>query len=110
MARVVWNGAVIAESDATRVVEGNHYFPPGSVNPDHLRPSAKETYCGWKGQASYYDIEVEGERLPDAAWYYPDPQRAAKAITGHVAFVRQLDIEDVERRGPLAAIAKLLGF
>jgi uncharacterized protein (DUF427 family) len=108
MARAVWNGAVIAESGSTRVVEGNHYFPPDSIDTAHLQPSDKETYCGWKGQASYYDIEAGGDRLPNAAWYYPDPQPAAEAITGYVAFARGVDIEDAERRGPLAAIGRLL--
>ena len=88
MARATWNGATIAESDTFEVVEGNVYFPPSAVRREHLRESATHTVCGWKGTASYYSIEVNGQRNPDAAWYYPDPKDAARQITGHVAFWR----------------------
>ena len=81
-----WKNTVLAESDETIVVEGNHYFPRDSVDMSHLQPSAQRTVCPWKGVASYYDVEVGGEQLQAAAWYYPDPKPAAKQISGYVAF------------------------
>ncbi len=84
--RATWNGTLIAESDDTVVLEGNHYFPLESVRPDVLRPSAKQTTCPWKGRASYYTIEVDGALNPDAGWYYPTPSAAASQIQGRVAF------------------------
>ena len=84
--RAMWNGTVIADSDDTVVVEGNHYFPIASVNPDLLRDSSTHTTCPWKGVASYYSIETDGKVNSDAAWYYPAPKPAASQITGHVAF------------------------
>ncbi len=84
--RATWNGTVIAESDDTVVVEGNHYFPIGSVNADLLRDSSTRTTCPWKGVASYYSIEADGASNADAAWYYPEPKAAASQITGRVAF------------------------
>jgi uncharacterized protein (DUF427 family) len=93
MARAIWNGAVIAESDRTVVIEGNHYFPPEAVKKEHLRPSGTHTTCGWKGEASYYDVVVDGQTNRDAAWYYPDPLPAAKQIAGHVAFWRGVTVE-----------------
>jgi uncharacterized protein (DUF427 family) len=93
MPRAVWNGAVIAESDATVVVEGNHYFPIESVNRSHLRDSATHTVCPWKGTASYYDVVVGDEVNADAAWYYPEPKDAAKQISGRVAFWRGVKVE-----------------
>jgi uncharacterized protein (DUF427 family) len=93
MARAVWNGAVLAESDRTRIVEGNHYFPPEAVRRDHLRESATHTSCNWKGVASYYDVVVDGEVNRDAAWYYPDPKDAAREIAGWVAFWRGVRVE-----------------
>lgn len=86
MERALWNGAVLAESADTVVVEGNHYFPPESLNREHFRPSSTHTLCGWKGQASYLDVVVEGKVNSDAAWYYPDPKPAAALITGRIAF------------------------
>ncbi len=86
MPRATVNGLTLAESDHTEVVEGNHYFPPGSVNFDLLRESETRTHCYWKGDASYYAVEAGGERVEDAAWYYPEPLDAAKNIEGHVAF------------------------
>jgi uncharacterized protein (DUF427 family) len=91
--RAVWNGTVIAESDDTVVVEGNHYFPRDSVDPKVLEPSDKQTICPWKGTASYYTLVVDGERNTDAAWYYPTPKDAAKEITDHVAFWRGVTVE-----------------
>ena len=92
MARATWKGAVLAESDRTIVVEGNHYFPPDAVRRDHFRPSETHTVCGWKGTASYYDVVVGGEVNKDAAWYYPTPKDAAKEITDYVAFWRGVDV------------------
>jgi uncharacterized protein (DUF427 family) len=94
MAKATWNGQVLAESDQTIVVEGNHYFPPESIRREHFKPSTTHTICGWKGKASYYTIEVNGETNPDAAWYYPDPLPAAKQIAGFVAFWRGVKVEE----------------
>ena len=88
MATATWNGQVIAESDATIVVEGNHYFPPQSVNEENLSPSKASSVCPWKGTASYYDVIVDGDVNAGAAWYYPDPKPAASEIKGYVAFWR----------------------
>jgi uncharacterized protein (DUF427 family) len=93
MAKATWNGAVIAESDNTVMVEGNHYFPIESVNADLLEASAKHTSCPWKGEASYYSLNVDGNVNADAAWYYPAPKDAAKEIKGHVAFWRGVTVE-----------------
>jgi len=93
MAKAYWNGIVIAESNDTVVVEGNQYFPPQSVRRDFLRPSKTHTECPWKGTASYYDIEVDGQRNADAAWFYPDPKPAASQIKDHIAFWRGVKIE-----------------
>ena len=84
--RALWNGAVIAVSADTVVVEGNNYFPPESLNWEYFRPSSTHTLCGWKGEASYLDVVVDGKVNSDAAWYYPDPKPAAARITGRVAF------------------------
>ena len=90
--KATWNGAVLAESDRTIVVEGNHYFPPDSIRSEHFKPSATHTSCGWKGTASYYTIEVDGRRNPDAAWYYPEPKDAACEIGGYVAFWKGVSV------------------
>ena len=94
MPRALWNGAVIAESDRTRVVEGNHYFPPESVRREHLRESATHTTCPWKGLASYYDVVVGSDVNRDAAWYYPDTKEAANDIRGYIAFWRGVSVEN----------------
>jgi uncharacterized protein (DUF427 family) len=86
MVRATWNGTVLAESDDTVVVEGNHYFPIESVDPSVLQKSAKTTVCPWKGRASYYSIVADGAVNADAAWYYPDPLPKARKIEGRVAF------------------------
>lgn len=86
--KATWNGTILAESDDTIVVEGNHYFPPDSLNREYLRESGNQTFCLWKGQASYYDVEVDGKVNRDAAWYYPTPSPAATRIEGYVAFWR----------------------
>ena len=93
MAKAIWNGAVLAESKASIIVEGNHYFPPDSVKREHFKPSLTHTTCPWKGQASYYDVEVNGQVNKDAAWYYPSPKDAAKNITGYVAFWKGVKVE-----------------
>ncbi len=93
MPKAVWNGAVIAESDQTTIVEGNHYFPPYAVKQEHLRPSATHTTCSWKGEASYYDVVVDGQTNRDAAWYYPNPLPAAARIAGHIAFWKGIQVE-----------------
>lgn len=84
--KATWNGTTIAESDDTVVVERNHYFPIDSVKGDVLRESETHSTCRWKGEASYYTIEVDGQRNEDAAWYYPEPKQAAASIAGRVAF------------------------
>ena len=86
MPRATANGVVLAESDHTELVEGNHYFPPESVKLDLLKESETSTHCPWKGDASHLSVEAGGERIEDAAWYYPDPKDAAKNIKDHVAF------------------------
>ena len=93
MARAIWNDAVVAESEATVVVEGNHYFPPDSVRWDHLSASESQSTCPWKGEASYYHVEAGGERVDDAAWTYPEPKPAASEIKGHVAFWKGVLVE-----------------
>jgi uncharacterized protein (DUF427 family) len=84
--KATWNGALLAASDATIVVEGNHYFPPDSVRREHFRDSATHSVCPWKGLASYYDVVVGDAVNGDAAWYYPAPKDAAKEIANYVAF------------------------
>ncbi len=84
--KAIWNGALLAESDETIVVEGNHYFPPDAVNRAYFQDSGTHTTCAWKGQASYYSLEVNGQVNKDAAWYYAMPKDAAKEITNYIAF------------------------
>jgi len=86
MATATWNGTVIAQSDDTVVVEGNHYFPRSSVVDGVLTDSTTTSVCPWKGTASYYSLEVDGTTNPDAAWHYPEPKDAAKQIRDRVAF------------------------
>lgn len=90
--KAVWNQVILAESDDTVVVEGNHYFPPESVRKEYLHSSDLETSCPWKGRAGYYDVVVNGETNPDAAWYYPHPKEAAANIQGRIAFWRGIEI------------------
>ena len=90
--RASWNGTVIAESDQTVVVEGNHYFPAESVNWALLKESNKTTVCPWKGQARYWSVDATGPTGEDVAWSYPDPSAAARQITGHVAFWRGVHV------------------
>lgn len=84
--KAVWKDTVLAESDETIVVEGNHYFPPESVNKEYLHESDHQTRCPWKGFASYYDVVVEGDVNKNAAWYYPEPKEVASQIKDYVAF------------------------
>ena len=91
--KAIWNGAVVADSDQTVVVEGNHYFPADAVRREYLRPSGTHTTCGWKGEASYYDVVVGGRTNKDAAWYYPNPLPAAEHIAGRIAFWRGVTVE-----------------
>jgi uncharacterized protein (DUF427 family) len=90
--RAVWNGEVVAESEDTVVVEGNHYFPMESVRQDLLRPSSTTSVCPWKGTASYYTLEVGGQQNRDAVWTYPTPKDAAAQIAGRVAFWKGVDV------------------
>jgi uncharacterized protein (DUF427 family) len=92
--KATWKDTVIAESDDTVVVEGNHYFPADSVRQEHLQPSDKHTTCPWKGEASYYDVVVGEEINGDAAWYYPDPKPAAAEIKDRIAFWRGVTAEE----------------
>lgn len=87
-----WNGEVIAQSDQTTVVEGNHYFPVDSVRMQFLVPSDTHTRCPWKGEASYYTLRVNDAENPDAAWYYAEPRKEAAQIKGHVAFWRGVEV------------------
>lgn len=93
MARAILNGAVIAESDETVIVEGNHYFPPDSVKRGHFSEADKTTVCGWKGTANYYGVTVDGVTSPAAAWHYAAPKDAASEIQGYVAFGGDVEVE-----------------
>jgi uncharacterized protein (DUF427 family) len=93
MAKAMWDGAVLAESNATIEVEGNQYFPPDAVRKEYFKPSATHTVCPWKGTASYFDVEVNGKRNAGAAWFYPEPNPAAKQIKGYVAFWKGVTVE-----------------
>ncbi len=89
-----WNGKIIAESDETVVVEGNHYFPADSINNEYFEKTETNTVCGWKGTASYYTLNVDGEKNVDAAWYYPEAKADAKNIENYVAFWKGVEIAD----------------
>lgn len=93
MAKAIWENAVLAESNQTIEIEGNQYFPPEAIKNDYLKPSAHHTTCPWKGLANYYDVEVNGKRNANAAWYYPEPKAAARQITGYVAFWKGVRVE-----------------
>jgi uncharacterized protein (DUF427 family) len=92
MPKATWNGTIIADSNNTIVVQGNHYFPPEAINRQYFRDSDHHTTCGWKGVASYYTIVVDGKENPNAAWYYPQPKDAAKQITGYIAFWKGVQV------------------
>ncbi|MBL0420000.1 DUF427 domain-containing protein [Ramlibacter sp. AW1] len=91
--KATWNGAVIAQSDDTVVVEGNHYFPESALDRQYITFSNHKTTCGWKGQASYYSLLVDGELNADAAWYYADPKPEADMVRGRVAFWKGVKVE-----------------
>ena len=93
MFKAIWNGKEIAASEECIVVEGNQYFPPDAVNMEFFKESSNSSICPWKGTASYYDLEVDGESNPDAAWYYPDPSEAAMEIKDYVAFWKGVEIQ-----------------
>ena len=90
--RATWNGATLAESDRTVVIEGNHYFPPEAVSPDFVQPSSHRTTCPWKGEAHYLDVVAGGAVNANAAWYYPAPKEAAAEIRDHVAFWKGVEV------------------
>lgn len=92
--KAIWKDTIIADSDATIVVEGNHYFPPASVHKEFLRPSDHHTFCSWKGRASYYHVAVDGAVNKDAAWYYPDAKPEADNIKGYIAFWHGVEIDE----------------
>jgi uncharacterized protein (DUF427 family) len=91
--KAIWNGQVLAESEDTIVVEGNHYFPPSSINKAYFKDSTTQSTCPWKGQANYYTLSVNGKENPDAAWYYPNASELAKNFEGYVAFWKGVSVE-----------------
>ncbi|HAA27065.1 MAG TPA: hypothetical protein DCE56_04510 [Cyanobacteria bacterium UBA8553] len=93
MPKAIWNGVVLAESDKCEVVEGNQYFPADSINKQYFKESSTHTTCPWKGVASYYTIEVDGQENKDAAWYYPNAKDKAKNIEGFIAFWKGVKVE-----------------
>jgi uncharacterized protein (DUF427 family) len=93
MARAVWQGKVLAESEKFETVEGNVYFPPAALDRRYFKDSATSTICPWKGTARYYTVVVDGQENPDAAWYYETPKPAAAAIKDHVAFWHGVKVE-----------------
>ena len=93
MKRAIWNNTVIAESEKTVVIEGNHYFPEEAIKKEYFKESDTHTTCPWKGIASYYSLEVDGQTNKDAAWYYPDTKPAAREIKDYVAFWRGVEVK-----------------
>ncbi len=93
MVKAIWNGKIVAESEQTEIVEGNHYFPPEALRKELFQSSDTRTVCPWKGVAHYYTLIVDGERNADAAWYYPDPKPEARKIAGRVAFWKGVRVE-----------------
>ncbi|MEM6611470.1 MAG: DUF427 domain-containing protein [Cyanobacteria bacterium P01_C01_bin.72] len=93
MPKAIWNGQVVAQSDRTEVVEGNHYFPTEAINQEFFKASSTHTNCPWKGTASYYTLVVDGQENPDAAWYYPETKERANNIKGYVAFWKGVKVE-----------------
>ena len=93
MARATWEGAVLAESNDTVIVEGNHYFPGDSIDSQYFKPSSHQSVCLWKGAAGYYHLEVNGKRNENAAWFYAEPSRAASGIKGRIAFWKGVKVE-----------------
>jgi uncharacterized protein (DUF427 family) len=101
----IWKGSVLAESDETIVVEGNHYFPPDSIKREYFRETERHSVCPWKGTASYYDVIVDGTVNAGAAWYYPQPKEAAKQIAGYVAFWHGVSVVQRSAGAPAAGLA-----
>ncbi len=93
MAKAIWNGVILAESDNCEIVEGNYYFPPEKINQEYFQPSDTHTTCFWKGVASYYTITVNGQENKDAAWYYPEPKEKAQNIRNYIAFWKGVKVE-----------------
>ncbi len=93
MAKAIWEGTIVAESNHCVEVEGNQYFPPDAIKKEYFKPSDARTVCPWKGTASYYDLEVNGKQNQGAAWYYPEPKPAANQIKGYVAFWKGVKVE-----------------
>jgi len=92
--KAIWNGAILAESNNTIVIEGNHYFPFDAINKSYFKSSTNHTICHWKGEASYYNVEVDGLVNKDAAWYYPHPKSLAESIKGYVAFWKGVVVQE----------------
>lgn len=92
--KAIWNGQVIAESDDTVVIEGNHYFPPDSIKQEFYQDSETHSVCPWKGTASYFNVVVNGETNKDAAWYYPEVSELASSIKGRVAFWKGVEVTE----------------
>lgn len=92
--QAIWNGKVVAESENTVVVEGNHYFPADTVNADYLQPSKTTSFCGWKGDCSYHHLVVDGKENRDAVWYYATPYERAENIRGHLAFWKGVTVKE----------------
>lgn len=92
--KAIWKDTVIAESDNTRIVENNHYFPMEDLKQEYFKPSDHHSRCPWKGKASYFHVEVEGELNPDAAWYYPETSHAARPIENYVAFWKGIKVTE----------------
>jgi len=99
MATAIWNGTVIAQSDETILVEGNHYFPPNSIREEFFQPSQTHSTCGWKGTASYKTLAVDGKTNEDACWYYPMPKEQAANIKGYHAFWKGVEV-NAQSDGP----------
>jgi len=93
MPKAIWNNGVVAESDRTEVVDGNHYFPADSIHAEYFKDSDTTTVCGWKGTAHYYHLVVDGQENKDAVWCYPDPKPAANNIKGYFAFWRGVEVQ-----------------
>ena len=90
--KAIWNNVVIAESDDTVIIEGNHYFPPSAIKKEYFKDSETHSVCPWKGTASYYTIEVDGKENIDAGWYYPEVSELAKGIKGRIAFWKGVEV------------------
>lgn len=90
--KAIWNGQVLAESNDTVVIEGNHYFPQDSINSEFFKSSDTHTVCHWKGTASYLNVEVQGKTNQDAAWFYPDPSNLAEGIKSRIAFWKGVEV------------------